>query len=332
MSLIQKPTKDKILIVSEARSGSTALWTYYWTKYYQNGINGKPMRCWLEPFNYDMDVATGSKSRVRQTRGFMRYILTQPDDPWCVKVLLKSILPINKDPMFRQIRGLIGHTDYEADKINPLEDETEEDALNREWARWFNATEKRAVQEELTGNLFRSDPNVYRVKLYRKDIVATILSHLELDVRAHVLGEHVLDTRTHWHQRQGTERTVYEYPDMSGMSTAEVAERCQFWLRTWTRESLQRLNHTSERPFLFDAEYAYEDIQDDLIAFNPPVDFDENNPMHYDNWDVCNKSGITIPKKANNYQETYDIVKNAYHNWFKHWPKNKRRRGLDRFY
>ena len=68
MSLIGKPTKDKILIVSEPRSGSTALWTYLWAKYYQNGAGGKPMSSWLEPFNYQFHLPSKTDIEVNELK------------------------------------------------------------------------------------------------------------------------------------------------------------------------------------------------------------------------------------------------------------------------
>ena len=66
MSLIEKPTKDKVLIVSEARSGSTALWTYLWAKYYQNGAGGKSVRSFLEPFNFQFYLDEKSENRANR--------------------------------------------------------------------------------------------------------------------------------------------------------------------------------------------------------------------------------------------------------------------------
>lgn len=331
-SLIEKPTKDKILIVSEARSGSTALWTYLWTKYYQEGVNGKCMRTWLEPFNYDMDVQTGKKARTRQTRLFLRHILCNPDDPWLVKIILKYHFPVLKDPAHRRIIGVIGKTNYQADRIIPKEEESYEDAENKEWERFFNAYEKKAAQDNLVGDLFSHDPSVYRIKLYRRDIIATMMSHLELHNRENILKEKRFEGKDFWHQTQGQEREIFEYPDLKDKSVEEIADICQFWYRTWTRERLQMANSSSEPPYLFDAEYAYEDVADELIAFNPKIEYDENNPMHYDNWDVCNKSGIIVPEKPHNYQETYDIVADAYHRWFRVWKKQRAKRGMHRFY
>jgi len=328
---IVKPNKDKVLIISEARSGSTALWTYLWAKYYQDGIDGKPVRTWIEPFNYTTNKFKNEK--VKNARMFLRYVLTQPDDPWLIKVLYKQITPIEKDVTFRRITGLINKSSYAGDRLLPQNGETEEQMLNRSWEHYFNATEKRLFQQSLSDDLFYNDPSVYRIKLARRDIIHTIMSHLELDLRETKLevGLEVKNDDSHWHAKAGMTRPIYEFPDYSEMDLSEVAELAQFWYLTHTNQNLLNLSSTSTPSMAFDAEYYYEDIIDELQANNPVIKLDETNPMHAGATAMCNKSGIIITDKPPNYQETYNVIKQFYTQWKGQWDRARDRRGLQRF-
>jgi hypothetical protein len=54
--------------------------------------------------------------------------------------------------------------------------------------------------------------------------------------------------------------------------------------------------------------------------------------MHNGNREMLvKKSGITITKKAQNYQETYERLSKAYRQWHKRWPDIWEKRGLQRF-
>jgi hypothetical protein len=193
----------------------------------------------------------------------------------------------------------------------------------------------KTVQNKVAGDIYFNDPSVYRIKLYRKDFIASLMSTMDLKIRQSVRKEQgEEDEKLDWHARKDEldKRPVYEYPDLSDMSTAEIADLCGFWQKTFLRENLLRFNSTSTPSMRFDAEYAYEDIKDELLNFNPVIEFDEDNRMHNGNREMLvKKSGITITKKAQNYQETYERLSKAYRQWHKRWPDIWEKRGLQRF-
>jgi len=340
MSIIEKPTKDKILIVSEPRSGSTALWTYLWARYYQNGVGGKPMSSWLEPFNYQFHLESKTDTEVNELKAdwLMRMILKKPNNPWLTKILLPTLLPIEHIPMHHKVLAEINgnrmHIDkWFEDEKNPTEDELKE--RTRCWDIYFNEMKVKTVQNKVVGDVYFNDPSVYRIKLYRKDFIASLMSTMDLKIRQSIRKEQgEEDEKLDWHARKDEldKRPVYEYPDLSDMSTAEIADLCGFWQKTFLRENLLRFNSTSTPSMRFDAEYAYEDIKDELLNFNPVIEFDEDNRMHNGNREMLvKKSGITITKKAQNYQETYERLSKAYRQWHKRWPDIWEKRGLQRF-
>lgn len=338
MSIIEKPTKDKVLIVSEARSGSTALWTYLWTKYYQNGAGGKPVRSFLEPFNFQFYLDEKSENRANReavANKFMKYHLLNKDSPWLVKILLPAILPIEKQEGLIKVISEINGEDpkWFKDPDNPTKQEIREKV--RKWKQFFTEGALKGIQQNVVGDLFYNDPSVYRIKLYRRDIIATMMSRLDLKIREKdfVPGETV--KMEHWHAKVDTvdDRKIYEYPDLSEMSVKEIASGrcCQFWRTTIMRENLINFGASSNPGMKFDAEYAYEDIKDELLNFNPVIEFDKDNPMHVGNSGLIkDKTGITVTKKAENYDETYELVTKAYRSWHKHWPNSKENLRLDK--
>jgi len=340
MSLIEKPTKDKILIVSEPRSGSTALWTYLWAKYYQNGVGGKPMSSWLEPFNYQFHLPSKTDIEVNELKAntLMKMTLKKPNNPWLTKILLPTLLPIEHIPMHHKVLAELNgnrmHIDkWFEDEKNPTEDELEE--RTKCWDIYFNEMKVKTLQNKIVGDIYFNDPSVYRIKLYRKDFIASLMSTIDLKMRQEVRKEQgEEDEKLDWHARKDEldRRPVYEYPDLSEMSTAEISNLYGFWQKTFLRENLLKLNSRSNPSIRFDAEYAYEDIKDELFEFNPIIKFDENNIMHKGNREMLEKkSGITITTKAQNYQETYNKLTKNYRQWHKHWPSIYEKRGLDRF-
>lgn len=349
MSLIEKPTKDKVLIVSEPRSGSTALWTYLWAKYYQNGVGGKPMQSFLEPFNYQFHLSdTGKKAAYeKKADGFMRMNLKRPDDPWLVKMLLPAILPVEFLLYHRKVLNELNGTNIKIDKWyadpdNPTEEEST--FRNVKWNVYFKERKVKAVQNHIMWNTLYNDPDVYRIKLYRKDFIASMMSTMDLHVRRAVRQEQgaeegedindVFNNKLDWHARKDElgNRPIYEYPDMSDMTTNEIAQKAFFYQKTLLRKNLLKFNTGSNPSIRFDAEYVYEDIKDELIDYNPIIEFDKDNPMHIGNYEmIAKKSGITVTTKAENYNETYKVLSNAYRRWYRHWPDVYEKKRLDKF-
>jgi len=294
---IQKPTSGKVFILGNQRSGTNALLAYIWS----NHLEAKPFAM-AEPLGSNINPVRSVRDRNKEARlddmkhipmdnffkdryfNWNEQLTNYPDADFAVKFLFRqwAISPALKHRLAKS-----------GSKILANEAEL--------YARW--STEYPHIKARLL-----YDPDIYRVKIVRKDIVAVVTSTW---IGLHKLRQrNPLSKSLPWHGRVGDEEEAISIP------VPDINMKLRNGLNSNTLQlaflALQNEELIEYDGMHFDATYYYEDIVHNFKNTRPRH---RKNSDYPNNGNICKMTETAPSVKPSNYQEIYDAINELYIRW-----------------